>query len=544
MLAQTSTSAEDRAIFASLLSLPCDGRYPRLDLSPQERRNRSIDAMTRRLEAMSREKPVLAIFEDVHWIDPTSLDVLGRIIDRIRGLPALLLVTFRPEFQPPWVGQPHVTVLALNRLAPPATADLIQRIIGNKALPEDVVREIVSRTDGVPLFVEELTNAAIEAETAQAAREAVATVPSAAQPIPATLHASLMARLDRLGPASDVARIAAAIGREFSYELPAAVANITENDLTTALDRLISAGLLFREGTPPHATYLFKHALIRDAAYGMLLRQSRRILHSRIGQKLEDIFPDAAETQPELLAHHFTEGEVPDKAIEYWLKAGRQAVVRATMTEALSHLAKGFALLSSMPDNTWRRQIELTLQIARASALIAMLGAAKPVVGEAYERARQLWEIAGRPSHFEPMLPLFWHHFNRGELGTAHQIASELAVTGEARNDPVLRFIGTSYLAATCGDRAEFAECRVHSENCLRIYDPIPVSKRLLYNGRATTLIVLSRALYCLGYPDQSRAKMNEGLLEVREVSNPYALARYWSMLCTLNGNSNRYKQS
>ncbi len=419
-----------------------------------------------------------------------------------------------------------MTVLALNRLAPVATADLIQRIIGNKGLPEDVVKEIVSRTDGVPLFVEELTNAAIEAETAQAAREAVATVPSAAQPIPATLHASLMARLDQLGPARDVARIAAAIGREFSYELLAAVANKTEFELTTALDRLISAGLLFREGTPPHATYLFKHALIRDAAYGMLLRQSRWDLHSRIGKNLENLFPHAAEVQPELLAHHFTEGGVPDKAVEYWLKAGRQAVVRATMTEALSHLDKGFSLLSPMPDSTWRRQIELALQIARASALIATLGAAAPVVGEAYERARQLWEIAGRPSHFEPMLPLFWHHFNRGQLETAHQIASELAITGEARNDAALTFVGTSYLAYTCLDRAEFAECRVHSENCLRIYDPIPVSKRLLYNGRASALTVLSHALYCLGYPDQSRIRMNEGLSEVREVSNPpYALA-------------------
>ena len=302
LMAQTLAPAEDRAIFADLLSLPTADRYPKLDLSPELRRKRTIDAMMRRLETMAREQPVLAIFEDVHWIDPTSLDVLSRMIDRIRDLPVLLLVTFRPEFAPPWTGQPHVTALALNRLAPRATTDLVQRIIGNKPLPEDIIREIVARTDGVPLFVEELTNAAIETWTGDAAREVVAAVPSSAQAVPATLHASLMARLDRLGSAKGVARLAAAIGREFSYELLFAVAGLTESELTAALDRLTGAGLLFREGTPPHATYLFKHALVRDAAYGLLLRDARKELHARIGTKLEEMFPDVAETEPSFLA--------------------------------------------------------------------------------------------------------------------------------------------------------------------------------------------------------------------------------------------------
>jgi class 3 adenylate cyclase/predicted ATPase len=524
-LEQTSTPTEDRAIFAALLSLPVGGRYHIPDLSPQERRKRTIDAMMRRLEAMARERPVLAIFEDVHWIDPTSFDVLGRMIDRIRDLPVLLLVTFRPEFQPPWAGQPHVTVLALSRLAPRATAELVQRIIGNKALPSNVVEEIVVRTDGVPLFVEELTNATIEARTSEAAREVVTAVPSAAAAIPATLHASLIARLDRLGPAKDVARLAAAIGREFSYELLAAVAGFAEKELSAALERLTSAGLLFREGIPPHATFLFKHALVRDAAYGMLLREARRDLHARIGTKLEEVFPDVAEGQPDLLAHHFAEGAQPEKGVEYWLKAGKQAVSRATMTEALSHLNKGLTLLSSMPDTAWRRQNELTLLIAIASALIATLGPSAPAVGEAYERARQLWETLGQPSHFEPKLALFWHHLARGELQIAGQMAKELVLMGTARNDSALKFLGPLFVAEAGLHRGDFAEARDWSERSFTLYDPVPVSRRLLMNGHVYALTVLSRALFGLGYLDQAREKRDQALLEARQLSHSYTIA-------------------
>jgi class 3 adenylate cyclase/tetratricopeptide (TPR) repeat protein len=532
LLAQTSASIEDRAIFAALLSLTSDGRHPKLDLSPQERRKRTIDAIMRRLDAMAREKPVLAIFEDLHWIDPTSLDVLGRMIDRIRDLPVLALVTFRSEFQASWVGQPHVTLLALSRLSAKATADLVQRISGNRTLPGDVLREIVLRTDGVPLFVEEVTNAAIEAETTHAAREWVASVPSFPHTIPATLHASLMARLDRLGPAKDVARMAAAIGREFSYELLPAVAGLAEKELTTSLESLTNAGLLFHEGTPPHATFLFKHALVRDAAYGTLLRETRTELHARIGTKLEEVFPNAAERQPDLLAYHFTEGGLSEKAIEYWLKAGKQSVVRLSMTEAVSQLNKASALLASMADGTWRHQHELTLQITLASALLTTLGPAAPAVREAYERARYFWEILDRPSHFAPMVPLFWHHVWRGELEAAHKIASEVTLFGNARNDIALRFIGSSYLAITCLDRAEFVECRTNSDQCLMLFDPVPVSRRLLYDGRVMALMVLSRTLFYLGYPDQARLKMNQALSEARHSTSYTLSGALMSVLC------------
>ena len=298
LLAQTSTTKQDAALFAEMLSLPNDGRYPALDLAPQQRRQRTLEALTAQLAGLASQQPVLMIFEDAHWTDPTSLEAFGRSVDRIKTLPALLIITFRPEFNAPWVGQPHVTTLTLNRLGERDAAAIIERLVGNKELPADVMAEIVERTDGIPLFVEEMTKAVLEAESEGEARRTAAVVPSPALAVPASLHASLMARLDRLGPAKEVAQIGAAIGREFSHALLAAVVRKPEAELGSALDRLVAAGLLFRQGVPPQATYLFKHALVQDAAYGTLLREPRRALHARIAETLESQFAEMAESQP------------------------------------------------------------------------------------------------------------------------------------------------------------------------------------------------------------------------------------------------------
>jgi tetratricopeptide (TPR) repeat protein len=517
-MAQTSAPTEDRAIFADLMSLPAADRYPKLDLSPELRRKRTIDAVMRRLETTAREQPVLAIFEDVHWIDPSSLDVLNRMIDRIRDLPVLLLVTFRPEFAPPWTGQSHVTTLALTRLVPRATADLVQRIIGNKVLPDDVIRDRRAHRRGpvVRRGADQRNNRDLDRQCRSRSGRC-RSIRSAA-----TLHASLMARLDRLGPAKGVARLAAAIGREFSYELLFAVAELTESELTSALDRLTAAGLLFREGTPPHATYLFKHALVRDAAYGLLLREPKRQLHARIGAKFEEDFPDVAEAHPDILAYHFAEGGSDDKAVEYWLKAGKQLVSRANMTEALSQLNKCSLLLSKMPDTAWRRQHEFTVQLAIASALIARLGAAAPEVGEAYERVRQLWELVGRPSSFEPKLALFWHHLTRGELEVADDVAKDLVAVGSSRGDVAINFLGRMYSAETSFYLGDFDASLAYSEHALAIYDPVLVSQRLLQNGRVYSLLRGAGALFGLGYPQRARLQMQRALIESSELSHVY----------------------
>ena len=290
-----------------MLSLPNDGRYPVLDLVPQQRRQKTLEALGSQIETLSRANPVLMIFEDAHWADPTSLEAFGRAVDRVAHLRVLLIVTFRPEFEPPWIGRPHVTFLSINRLARRDIDVMIDSVIGNKSLPASIRKDIIERTDGIPLFVEEMTKAVLEAGSEGAAANIAAAVPSPALAVPASLHASLMARLDRLGAAKEVAQIGAAIGREFSHALLAAVVRKPEAELGSALDRLVAAGLLFRQGVPPHASYLFKHALVQDAAYGTLLREPRRALHARIAETLESQFADIAETQPELLARHCTE---------------------------------------------------------------------------------------------------------------------------------------------------------------------------------------------------------------------------------------------
>jgi class 3 adenylate cyclase len=314
LLAQTFTPQQNAALFAEMLSIPNDGRYPTLELTPQQRRQKTLEALTGQLEALSRSNPVLMIFEDVHWLDPTSLEVLGRTVDRLRTLGVLLIATYRPEFEPPWIGRPYVTALSLNRLGEREIVALIGRVTGNKSLTESIRRDIIERTDGIPLFVEEMTKAVLEAESEGDARKTTAAVPSSAQAVPASLHASLMARLDRLGTAKDVAQTGAAIGREFSHALLTAVMRKPEAEINTALDRLIAAGLLFRQGIAPHATYLFKHALVQDAAYGTLLREPRRALHARIAETLDSRFSEIAESHSELLARHYTKAGLIEKA--------------------------------------------------------------------------------------------------------------------------------------------------------------------------------------------------------------------------------------
>jgi predicted ATPase len=283
------------------------------------------------------------IFEDLHWVDPTSRELLDLVLARIDRLRVLLVATFRPEFQQAWTGQPHVTVMSLNRLGRRDGAAMVQRLAGNAALlPQDVIAEIVERTDGVPLFVEEMTKAVLEAG-AERGPEVAASVPSTGLGVPATLQASLMARLDRLGPAAKgVAQIGAAIGREFTYELAASAAELPEESLQEALQRLVDAGLIFQRGAPPSAGYLFKHALVQDAAYGTLLRRTRQQLHARIAASLENLSPELMDTQPELFAQHYAYAGLVEKSVAAWGKAGRRSVARSAMAEATAQLQRGW----------------------------------------------------------------------------------------------------------------------------------------------------------------------------------------------------------
>jgi class 3 adenylate cyclase len=355
VLALTSTSQQDAALFAEMLSLPNVGRYPALELTPQQRRQRTLAALTTQIETLSRSNPVLMIFEDAHWADPTSLEALGRSVDRIKTLGVLLIITHRPEFQAQWIGLPYVTALTVNRLGEREIGAMIDRVAGNKALIPSLRQDIIERTDGIPLFVEEMTRAVLEAESESEARKTATAVPSSTVAVPASLHASLMARLDRLGSAKEVAQIGAVIGREFSHAVLAAVARMPGAQIQSALDRLMAVGLLFRQGMPPHASYLFKHVLVRDAAYGTLLRGRRQELHGLIVSVLQRDFPELSVNQPEVLAHHCSEGSMISEAIEYYLAASQRATAAFNTIEASAHLRRGMALLEQLPSSEPRR---------------------------------------------------------------------------------------------------------------------------------------------------------------------------------------------
>ena len=450
LLAQTSTSKQDAALFAEMLLLPNDGRYPALNMDAQQRRQKTLEALTAQMEALSRQKPVLMIFEDAHWTDPTSLETFGRVVDRVRSLPVLLIVTFRPEFEPPWIGRPYVTALTINRLAQHDIEAMIDRVVGNKLIPAGVRKDIIERTDGIPLFVEEMTKAVLEAGTEEEAQRTAATVPSTALAVPASLHASLMARLDRLGAAREVAQIGAAIGREFSHALLCAVIPKPEADLGSALERLIDAGLLFRQGVPPHATYLFKHALVQDAAYGTLLREPRRALHARIAETLEGRFADIAETQPELLAHHYTEAKQPEKASPLWQKAGGLALQRMALIEAIAHLNKGMDLIAALSPSVERDGRELDLRTLLGTAWMALKGWAAQEVWDSLFPALGLANSLRRDAALLPILwGLFIHVVCRGRVAELLRWVTQAMNAAETCGDPNLLIVG-HHAAMSC----------------------------------------------------------------------------------------------
>jgi class 3 adenylate cyclase/predicted ATPase len=529
ILAQSFTTLQDAALFAEMLSLPTDRRYPTLDLTAQERRQKTLEALTAHVGALSRTNPVLMIFEDVHWIDPTSLEALGRTVDRLRTLGVLLIVTYRPEFEPPWIGQPYVTALSLNRLGGREIEAMIDRVSGNEPLPVSVKRDIVERTDGIPLFAEEMTKAVLEAGGIGGAEAAIAAIPSPSVAVPASLHASLLARLDRLGFAKETAQIGAAIGREFSYPLLSAVSRKEERDLQAALNALTAAGLLFRQGTPPYATYLFKHALVQDAAYGTLLREPRRALHARIAEVLKIKFPEIAESQPELLARHCTEAGLVEKATSLWGKAGLRSIERSALVEAIAQLTRALEQIASLPGTQALRQEEIKLQVALIAPLLHVKGYSAPEAKAAVERARLLIEEAealGQPPE-DPMLLFVVLHgvwvtnFMAFNGDVVRQLATQFLAVAEKQETtaPLLlahRIMGPSLLCM-----GDIREARAHLDQAIALYDPAehrPLATRFGEDQRVAILCWRSHTLWALGYPEEALADADDALGDAREI--------------------------
>ena len=540
LLAQTATSAQDAALFADMLSLPKDGRYPTLELTPQQRRQRTLEALIAQTEALTRQNPVLMIFEDAHWTDPTSLELFGRAVDRIANLRVLLMVTFRPEFEPPWIGRPHVTALTINRLPRRDIDGMIDRVVGNRFLPASVRQDIIERTDGIPLFVEEMTKAVLEAEGEGAAERTAAAIPSPALAVPASLHASLMARLDRLGSAKEVAQIGSVIGREFSHALLAAVVRKPESELGSALDRLIAAGLLFRQGVPPHASYLFKHALVQDAAYGTLLRDPRRALHARIAETLESQFVEIAESQPELLARHCTEAGLIEKAAGLWAKAGNRSLARSALVEGVEQLTRALTHIATLPGTPALRSEQINLQVALITPLMHVKGHAAPETGAAAERARSLIEEAEAlgETQKDPILLFsvlygFWVGSYVGFKGDrVRELAEQFLALAQKQSASGPRMIAHRLMGISLLFTGDPVAARSHHDKALTLYDPVEHKALTSRFGHDFGVAIFSYrpfSLWLLGYPEAALRDTEEALRIARDLGQAatlmYALA-------------------
>src|SRR5215470_17533155 len=496
-------------LFAALLSIPFGERYAPLALSPTQQRRRTLAALLDQFEGLASRQPILLSFEDAHWADATSLELLDLTVERVRQLPVLALFTFRPEFEPPWAGLPNVGTLTLGRLDRNDVESMVARVTGGRILPAEVTEQIVAKTDGNPLFVEELTKTVLEAGILIESHDGYrldGPLPPLA--IPETLQDSLMARLDRLAPVREIAQIGAAIGREFSYSLVRALVGRDETALKDGLAQLEQAGLVSRRGEPPDAVYSFKHVLVRDAAYESLLKSRRQQLHGQIARALEQSFADIVASQPEIVAQHFTAAGLVEPAIDYWLKAGQQAARRSANAEALNHLARGLELLPNIDDPMLRNKSELLLQTSLGHSLRSIKGWSIDSVKHAYTRALQLCKESGFDEHTLPAVFGLWTwNFLRAALGEAQALAERLVNIAENVDDSVYKVLAHEALGFTLFAHGKFAAAHAALERSIGMCEDSKAAAYLdlsAQDPRVHVRLYDGMALWLLGYPDQA----------------------------------------
>jgi predicted ATPase len=521
--------AEAVPLFAALLSLPLTTDYPPLNVSPEQQKQKILHALLTILLRIAAQQPLLFVMEDLHWVDPTTLELLSLLVDQGPTARMLVLLTFRPDFSPPWTGRAHLTQVTLNRLPRRQAAEMTARVAHGRALPAEVVEQVVAKTDGVPLFVEELTKMVLESGLLQEQEERYAlTQPLPPLAIPTTLHDSLMARLDRLATVKSLAQLGATLGREFSYELLQAVAPWDEGALRRGLQQLVAAEFLYQQGLPPQATYVFKHALIQEAAYQALLRSTRQQYHQRIAQVLEGHFPHICETQPELLAQHYTEAGLMTQAVPYWQRAGQRALERSANLEAVAHLTKGLELLATLPDTPERVQQELAMQTTLGPALVAIKGFAAPEVLHAYARARELCQQAGEtPQLLQVLRGLWYFYLIRSELRTARELGEHLLTLAQQIDDLGLRVEAHYALGLTLNYLGEFAAARAHLEQGIALYDPQQHRVHAFRYGQDPGVACRAYGaanLWWLGYPEQALQWSHEAVMLARELAHPFSL--------------------
>jgi class 3 adenylate cyclase/predicted ATPase len=524
-------------LFAPLLALPIsEHRYPSLNLSPQRQRQKTLETIVALLLELAEHQPVLFIVEDVHWTDPTTLELLNLVLDQTPTASMLVLLTCRPPFQPAWHHRSYITEMTLNHLSHSQVEEIVHRMTAGKTLPPEVLQQIMTKTDGVPLFIEEITKAILESGHLKETDGHYALTGSfSTLAIPATLQDSLMARLDRLVTAKAVAQYAAVIGRQFAYDVLSTVSQLDASTLQRELGRLVEAEIVYQRGVPPQATFTFKHALIQDAAYASLLKSTRQQYHQRIAHVLETQFPETAEAQPELLAHHYTEAGLTEQAVAFWQRAGQQARQRSANQEAVQHLEHGLALLAGLPETPLRAQRELDLQIALGPAVMAVKGSAAPEVEQIYARARVLCQHVGETPQ---LLPTLWglsrFYGNRGAYATARELTEQLYRLAQREATPTPRLEAHAALVAIVFSQGEYALARTHAEQGIALADPRGQRAMAFRYDVVPGVICLecaAQALWCLGYPRQALRRSQEALALAQELAHPLSLAltQHWA---------------
>ena len=528
-------------LFAALLSLQLpEGRYPPLGLTPQQEKQQTQDALVAWLLEEAERQPMLAVYEDLHWADPSTLEIISLLVDQVPTAPMLVVLIFRPQFVPPWPTRSHMTPITLNRLERPQVEAMITQLGDGKALPAEVVQHIVARTDGVPLYVEELTKMLLESDLLREEADHYALVGElSGMAIPATLQGSLMARLDRLPMVREVAQLGAVLGREFAYEMLRALAAVEDSKLQDRLGQLVGAELLYQRGRPPRSKYMFKHALIQDAAYASLLKRTRQHYHQQIAQMLEADFPETVQAEPEVVAHHYTEAGLNEQAVGYWHQAGKRATERSANVEAINHLTKGLDVLMALPDTLERARQELNLQTTLGPALMAVKGFASLDAKRAYTRARELCQRVGETPQLFPVLYGLWRFYMvRAELRTARELGEQLLSLAQRAQNPALLLESHRVLGPTVFWLGEIAPARAHFEQGMALYDPRQHRSHAFVYGQDPGVTCRGFAawpIWVLGYPDKALQSVHEALIMAQEFTHPFSLVYALTMVAVVH---------
>lgn len=515
-------------LLSALLSIPLPPGYQPVTLSPEGRKKKTLETVLEMIHRLSASQPVVMIVEDLHWVDASTLGFLDLLIETQATAPILTLLTFRPEFDPPWRHLSHFSEVSLRRLGAKEAGALIALLTDGKALPPGVLEEIVEKADGIPLFAEELTRMVTESAGVTAGKDRYLLADGEKLAVPATLEGSLIARLDRLDSAKEVAQVAAVIGREFFRGLLSQAASLEETELAKDLERLLQSEIILRRGLPSNASFFFKHALIQQAAYESILSRDARQLHGRIAQALESAFPDLAERQPEVTAFHFTRAGLTEKAIDYWQRAAERSIRNSAHVEAVAHLTTALDLLVTLPESRERDRREMRLRTALAMPLIATKGYAANEVDEALSRARALCMEVGEDAELFRVLRLLWAFQTvRGDHARAFEAAQQILAMAESKGAPDLRLEADRVLGSSYFYLGRLLEARQHFERAIDFYDRKRDHGHVLIYGQDPGVSCLaneSLTLWLLGYPEQALARAAEAVALARELAHPYSL--------------------